>query len=305
MKKQVISCVIFLMFLVCFCGIASAESSIPLNTNSITCTITGPEEAHVGDECTISYEISGGSGEYTDMTISIGPTFDFDGHHGLGSDEYHFENSTGTFTFVCPAGSEARVAIDVTDAVTGENCWVNHYISLEQNPNFPVKLSFDKEQYYMGDNISVNYTIEGLTTSLVNSRVFWGVINRYYTVNIPIGIQEITSGNATIIYQPLYGEYVKLFLQAEDENGNIIYGESEMIQMEAITVDMSQALPGSLTRIEEEAFYGTAFLVIEIPVSVTYIDEHAFDGSNIRLIVGHSEYVREYATRHNTSYVER
>ena len=62
-------------------------------------------------------------------------------------------------------------------------------------------------------------------------------------------------------------------------------------------------LPETLEAIEGEAFAGTAFLAAEIPASVTQIAEDAFAGSQIRVLIGRSEYVRDYAVGHGFCYL--
>ena len=74
------------------------------------------------------------------------------------------------------------------------------------------------------------------------------------------------------------------------------------ILIRSIPDGLIQRFPAALTRIEDEAFAGTAFVAVEIPASVTYIADNAFTGSKIRLIEGCSEYVRQYADDHKMLY---
>ena len=82
----------------------------------------------------------------------------------------------------------------------------------------------------------------------------------------------------------------------------MIFAQSDVILVQSIPYEMFQHLPSALTRIEEEAFAGTAFLAVDIPASVSYIADDAFVGSNIRMIVGHNEYVKQYAVDHKIYY---
>ena len=298
MKKSILFIICVALFVLNTCSVASSD-------NGITCEFTVPESAQVGKECTVSYTFTGGSGNYTNMYISVAGIGNIaSGGSRLSLQTYTLENNTGTLTFICPGGSSLGINFYCHDSVTGEDYWKPYNIPLDPNPDFPVTFSYDRDKYYVGDSITISYEIGGPVTTLTNAKVLWGLAKKNYSPEIPVDTQIIDSTTGTTTYETSYGDYVMLFLLAEDEQGNIIYGQSKTIRLQAITPQMAQKLPDSLVTIEAYAFDGTSFRVIEIPALVSYIDDHAFDGSRIRLIVGHNEYVKQYCLDHGIDYYE-
>ncbi len=278
----------------------------PGEQNPISCEITAPESVQVGKECVISYAFRGGSGRYSDMKFSVIPwgMMNNGGSNIGNSKDYSLEDNSGTFSFICPAGNQVSFLMSCHDDVTGEN-FSNFSDSIlsKQNPDFPVSFTYDKADYFAGDSITITYEIGGEETTLVDSQVLWGIERENYSPDIPVATQAISAKSGSVTYLPTFGQYVKLFLQAKDDKGNIIFGQSKTIWRKPLDSGMAKKLPNSLTRIESEAFAGTGFRAIEIPAYVTYIDEHAFDGCDIRLIVGHSEYARQFALAHDIQYI--
>ena len=81
-------------------------------------------------------------------------------------------------------------------------------------------------------------------------------------------------------------------------------GHKEIRYIGTIPEDIVK-LPSALTEIEEEAFAETAFESVEIPPNVTLIADNAFDDSEVTLIIGYSEYVKQYAYDHEIAYLEK
>ena len=277
----------------------------PGEQNAVSCDIVVPESVQVGKEFTVSYAIRGGSGRYSNLSLSVVPWGMMCGGGGsIGSEDYSLDNNSGTLTPICPAGNQVSISIFGQDAATGEYFFgTSDQIPTQQNPDFPVTFTYDKADYFAGDSITITYEIGGEETTLVDSRVFWGIDRENYSPDLEIAAQAISAKRGSVTYKPTYGQYVKLFLQAKDDKGNIIFGQSKTIWRKPFDSGSAKKLPNSLTRIESEAFAGTGFRAIEIPASVTYIDEHAFDGCDIILIVGHSEYARQFALNHGIQYI--
>ena len=101
-----------------------------------------------------------------------------------------------------------------------------------------------------------------------------------------------------------YGEWETDEEERFDTRVCTLCGHKEIRYIGTIPEDIVK-LPSALTEIEEEAFAETAFESVEIPPNVTLIADNAFDDSEVTLIIGYSEYVKQYAYDHEIAYLEK
>ena len=63
-------------------------------------------------------------------------------------------------------------------------------------------------------------------------------------------------------------------------------------------------LPSSLIMVEAYAFSNVNAVSVVFPSGIEFIDESAFSGSNVNLLIGGNDYVREFAEVHGFTYQE-
>ena len=269
----------------------------------IACNITTPTSAEVGELVSVSYELTGGSGRYTNTYISVfGRTGIYGGSNPIGRwDERELTTSSGTLQFVAPAGDEFGIMISGRDAETDEQFWFNKGFELTPNSSYPITLYVDRNVFFKGETITVAYSVENLVNP-VEAKVWWGIGKMSSSPELELNSTNIVIPSGRASFSPNYGDCVVCYLSGKDKDGIPFFAKTDCLVLKDITEAEIQTLPSSLTRIESEAFAGTAFLAIEIPESVSFIADDAFSGSSVRIIYGKTEYVRQYANDHNIIY---
>ena len=129
--------------------------------------------AEIGHPFPIEYSVSGGSGSYTDLEFDVLLCTEV---REIDNDLYEsVDGPSGTWNMTAPVGKYAIVYLYGKDAVTGEVFWIESgkTIEIRQNPDYPVIITFDKDEYIAGDTINVQYTISGLAEELADGKVRW------------------------------------------------------------------------------------------------------------------------------------
>lgn len=270
----------------------------------VSCTITTPASAEVGETIYVSYKITGGSGKYKNTYISVFGRAELYGFSSpIGTwDERELTNSSGKIQYVAPAGDKFGITISGYDAETNENFWFYKNFELTSNSSYPITLTVNRTEFYRGEKVTVNYRIRGLTDPM-EAKIWWGIgKNGSSSSEFELNITNATIPSGKASFTPKYGDCVVCYCSGKDKNGIPFYAKTDCLILKDITEAEIQKLPSSLKRIESEAFAGTAFLAIEIPKSVTFIADDAFSGSNVLIIYGKTEYVKQYAHDHNIIY---
>lgn len=259
---------------------ASGQNDIEFNVEYIK------EYAEIGQPFPIEYSITGGSGKYSeilfDVVLCTGSRLVIGGVH-----EY-VDAPQGTWNMVAPQGTKEILYLSVKDAETGEKFRYDasmQNIEIRPNPDYPVSFSFDKSEYEVGEEISVQYSINELNEELAEGEICWVIrknVNNYgsYDYEELESISSTASSGMSSI-SPQYGTGVFFKLKGTTQSGEPIYAESELIPLQAennVTENDMKVLklPQGLKKIEQEAFAGVLADKIIIPASVEGIENHAF-----------------------------
>ena len=297
-KKNGTFLALFILVLIFLKGFALSEVWSPIESEMIAL-----DDLVTGRQSRVSFEIRGGSGHYSNRTIEVGSIIRINGTGSwldVGS-VYSLDSDSGTLLIDCPAATEVAFCIQCDDDITGEHYMNYHFLALEQNPDFPVVLQWTEEEYYYGETLAVSYLIGGDVTSFKEARIVWGYIDNNGNPQFPKE-EAISTVSGSTSFTPISGREFFVYLQAEDSNGNIIFGQSEPVNMAQVAI---QQLPDSLIMIEDEAFAGTSITAVEVPASVTFIASDAFIDSETSVFVGHNDYVKQYANQHGIRYIDR
>lgn len=93
-------------------------------------------------------------------------------------------------------------------------------------------------------------------------------------------------------------------VELDQENNSIIRHCTACGYLQTFGSGDIQKLPLSIARLEDRAFAEIAIKVLEIPEGLTDIHEDAFYGSKVRVLVGYTDYVREYAKKHHMHFID-
>lgn len=280
----------------------------PENLEPITCTINIlPKQIYMGDTINVSYRITGGSGTYSNLNIHLNPFITSDDGWGKTTlqlqviDLYEYE---GTCVFSAPPVNSAYINLAGDDDVTGEHFSVDRYIEIDQKPDISVNVRFNRDSYLRREPIEIHYIIQGLEADIQEAHLTWLYGQKTASSSVG-GDVPLERKEGIINYTLPYCDYAYAYIQGTDLNGNSFFWLSDRIHFKDVTDDDVQILPMGLKRIESEAFASTSIVAVEVPESVVFIADDAFSGSRVRLIIGESEYVKDYALNHNMIYREK
>lgn len=267
---------------------------------SVTISLT-EEKAYIGSPYTISYEINGGSGEYTDIYFTASGITEM-----CCIDYYQLELSEtrGECTFIPSSGELVDFSIVCTDAVTNMH-WEKYspQIPCLSNPEITVTFNNLPSGIMLHDKLEVNYSIEDffeIDTATMSIWIF--TEDDIYPDNV--FEQNLSSLSGTVAYTPRYGCEFYVAIQGKDCAGNPFYYKTDRIPIyNDLLLKDCIYLPKSIVQIESNAFSAVRSTKVVIPNTVKYIAEDAFSGSCITTIFGNSEYVEFYANRHGILFV--
>ena len=285
-----------------------------LKTNRIT--IKGPESitpisasfayeqknAQIGSPFSVNYEISGGSGAYTDIFVIAHSVTEM-----CVIDIYQEEVfvSKGSFSFVPVSGETLKFSLVCTDAVTSKK-WEfrSEPIKCEPNPNLTVFIEKIPPDYCINQESSFTYRIDSLSP-IANATISYWVFVEDDIYPDKLFEQTISSLNGTSSFIPKLGHSLYIAIQGKNTNGIPFYVKTDRISINnQLNLSNCLFLPSSLQRIESQAFALVDATKVFIPDSVIFIAEDAFYNSSIRTILSTSSYAKEYATLHDLEFIQ-
>ena len=219
-------CFLFLLFVGLFLAMNACA-------DKAKCKIVVPE-LQVGKEARISFQISGGSGKYSDITLSINPMYDFSGSGKATGENIikHLKNAKGSYKFVVPGASNMIISIDWKDTETGEEFSSSNIYDIKENPDFDITFKYSKSRYKVGDTVKVQYKIAGITSGIKNAKVWWGWQKGDSWPDFHYDVQTITSPTGSVSFKKAYGRSLIVYISGVDNNGNIFYAASDPIMPE-------------------------------------------------------------------------
>jgi len=295
------------LFGIIFFSFVTFFLSAKADSNDVSCSFTTPATAEVGETVTISYALTGGSGNYTNVYAEVfGRTWVLNSGSPIGKQEHiPLDSSAGTIELIAPAGDDLGIFIVGQDTITGENFWFIADFPLSPNSNYSLILSPEKSEYFKGESITVEYNLSGFSEVPENAYLWWAIGHDHTSPELELAKEPVLSLSGTASFSAQYGDCVVCYLSGTDSNGIPFYAKSDYIILKDIEEIPVSTLPASLTRIDSEAFTNTSILAIYIPDSIQFIADDAFSNSSILVIYGNTDYVKEYANAHNILFIEK
>jgi len=250
MKKITFVLGILLAVLLCMTCTASCET-IVCSDGDIQATFTlDTEAAYIGRPYTFRYELSGGSGEFSNVQLMYNYDFSWGGGRGYADNGRY--GAAAEYTLLPEMGAQLSFMIYGSDSA-GRNFYINTpVVPLYPNPELPVTLTFESESAAVGTPFAASYSIAGCQD--FNGTISWTVCNSQTHDNSPeVGEQAIEGPNGTVLFTPSFGDAMYLVLSGQDEQGRLVYAESE-----AILIEGAEEAPINFTYTlsAEEAFIG-------------------------------------------------
>ena len=193
------------------------------------------ENAQIGQPFTVSYEISGGSGEYEEISWGMDEVTE----HCCINDNYQggeLTGAKGTFTLVPESGETIDVNVSCTDKLTKKS-WCENYsqkitclpsasINAEIN-NVPSVISQDEP-------FSFNYVITG-TNNISEARAEVWVFTRNETYPDCLLQESITALEGTITYTPKAGNQLYIAVRGKDSDSKPFYVKTDRLHIGSST----------------------------------------------------------------------
>lgn len=222
--------------------------------NGITAVFTIPREnAAIGRRHHIKYELSGGSNEFSEISLMA----IYKRGWGAGSGSSKKLNEWMGDVFLEPtAGKEMNLVIYGTDT-EGRSFYIEleKTITIDPNPNIDVLVSFDSVTGENGNSVQANYLITGCES--FTGRAYWAVgDNGDYSSNVqPTDLKSLAG---TAILNPEFGDTAFFIIQGSDENGKPVYIEEGPIALEG---SETEEITVTFSNYNETAYIGQPYSI--------------------------------------------
>ena len=221
------------------------------------------EEAEIGKPYTIQYELSGGSGDYTNVTMQA--LFPYRGGLSEGGQSQSFSGKTGSWTLIPQEGEKISFQIYGNDSDDRFFYIWGPEVPSCPNRDYAIDVTFNQKNVQCGEMIEAAYTINGTTDQFKRVELCWVVVNQdQYTYHVNESIQ--TASTAPIMLnagasslETHFGDRAYFVIEAEAYNGDFIYYESDFVTIEgAPTCD---PISVSFSAAEDVAYIGQPFSI--------------------------------------------
>ncbi len=261
------------------------------------------DNAEIGQPFEIQYKLSGGSGEFDQVTLQA--LFPLGSGTSYGGFSERTNTKEGSCRIIPEEGKKISVQLYGYDSI-GKYFYIDmgDEIPILPNPDLPVAIEFGKTSVSKDEEIIVSYNIHGCSAFSGSASWTIGERGEYWDkYSQELNEQNITGTSGMLSFTPAFGDYVYLVLRGTDEKGRPVYVESDAVNIiNSWPSNETIVLPAGLTSIGSNAFKGISAKAIVIPASIQYIADDAFADSCVVTLYGNSDYVQEYASAHGFEF---
>jgi len=282
----------------------TAESSIVRVTNFSTpdpiITVTPRvSTAQVGDTVTFDYSVTG-IDSYRDLFAFVTVYADEELSEEGSATSYSISGLQGSFSYEVTAGYGIYGTVYVTDSIGVTRFVRSSVVRIESDlPPVPVlNISAEVTRTIPGETVTFDYWVTDVNSyQNLKARIY---LYRSENATSPALVRTVAlsglTGNFAYNVSSGAGVYAKLILT--DSAYEEYTCESSVVQILPLP---EFTLPGSLTKIEEEAFQNVSVDSVYIPANVTYIGTNAIPRGTI--IFGDAgSYAISWAARNSYQY---
>lgn len=226
--KRCFSIFIFLI-LMAFVPCAYAEMT------PVRCSFSFSEDtAQIGKPFSFSYNLTGGSGQYTDISIEAEYVTVHD-YTGSDVDDQYIEKgsiASGTVSFTPAAGKAIIFWLRGYDAVTQSYFYFEcheGWVMVDPNPDIPVSFQYLQNEAIVGETLSANYNIES-NVELAETKTWWQ-IGGEWSNSERCEEKNLDMPSGLLSFVPSHGEYIYIIIQGRTEEGEPFYAESDHLAL--------------------------------------------------------------------------
>ena len=260
------------------------------------------ESVQIGKPFTVLYNITGGSGIYSDIYYYVMGVTE---HVCLDSIDGELSGSNGSFTIVPTVGDYLEFDIHCVDTETGIY-WNTHAWDIDCAPSSDIEVEFATvpQTVFINRPFTFEYTINSDFGIKEADIEIWEFI-KDDTYPDRLFEQTITNKYGSLTYTPKAGSQLYIAIFGKDSRNQPFYVKTQRINIAGEDpLTNCLILPSSLKTIEEEAFSNVKATKVYIPEYVGFIDENAFANSNIMTVLGNSSVALDYAKNNGLEYIQ-
>ena len=247
-SMRIITLILSVMILLVFNAYSEAVNDICIN-------VKNSSVAYIDQPYTFSFEITGGSGKYRDISVEVQEILKIGKAGTYKKKNVEYSCVDGVYSFTPTFGTTCEIVVGCFDAVKGFGTFQHTHASIKQNPDIPVSFSFTQNSYEAGEEVQLQYSISGLSSTPVDSTVSWIVWGDETEAHYGVQKQKVTASSGSVSITPSFGEHIKAVIEGKDSKGHFFYAISDTVDIKTnllstnieglnITYDKSQVRGG-------------------------------------------------------------
>ena len=223
-----------LICIMCAVIVLSVSVFALADTAPLSITTTFDKDTYeVGTEITATYQISGGSGEYTSGRYTC-YAWDDSALVNIQSGQLDVEKKNGTIKFIPKTGDQAYISFSMYDSDGRFISCSSQYVELTGKVKvdpLTITTTFDKDTYEVGTEITATYQISGGSGEYTSGRYTCYAWDDSALVNIQSGQLDVEKKTGTIKFIPKTGDQAYISFSMYDSDGRFISCSSQYVEL--------------------------------------------------------------------------
>ena len=234
MMKKVISIVCMVMLLLTFNSAIADVAPLSISTTFDKNTY------QVGTEITATYQISGGSGEYTRGNYNC-YAWEENTLISIASGQLDVNNKSGTIKFTPKTGDTANISYTLYDSDGRFTSTQSQSVILTGKTKvepLSITTTFDKNTYQVGTEITATYQISGGSGEYTRGSYNCYAWEENTLISIASGQLDVDNKSGTIKFTPKIGDTANISYTLYDTVGRFTSTQSPMVKLISSTNPM-------------------------------------------------------------------